>query len=112
MEPQWLRFHLCFRFIRQCAYYLLLFLPPAPPAFCFVPDDKLTAFRAGGLMHLSIEKGIDAVIFHVLQLIGKTAFTGFGIGRACSAEQAADAGYMIRYFFHKEYLLHGNSPHS
>ena len=48
-------------------------------------------------------RNTDCTVFG--QLIGKTAFTGFGIGRACSAEQAADAGYMIRYFFHKEYLL-------
>lgn len=107
-------------------------------------------------MHLSIEKGIDAVIFHVLQVIddvgvvadavydmlvaellepaarefsafmtsdyvmlsgtgtetgyadrtvfGKfvrhAPFTGFGVGRACSAEQAADASDFFGNVFH------------
>ena len=34
-----------------CAY-LFLSLLPALPAFCFVPDDELSAFRAGGFLDL------------------------------------------------------------
>ena len=51
-----------------CAY-LFLSLPPALPAFCFVPDNELSAFRTGGLADLVCKKGIDTVIFHILQVI-------------------------------------------
>ena len=78
-----------------CAY-LFLSLPPALPAFCFVPDNELSAFRTGGLADLVCKKGIDTVIFHILQVIDDMGVVADTVNDVFFAELFQTAAWKFR----------------
>lgn len=87
-----------------CAY-LFLSLPPALLAFCFVPDNELSAVRAGGFLNLVCKKGVDTMVLHILEIVNDVGVVADSVDDVFFAEllQAAAweltackaAGYLV-----------------